>query len=135
RIGNDHVAGEEQGGGLVMELATSSRRTMAIHTQIATLASVFVTVLVALYWRIGLELIERVWRDDNYSHALLVPFFSGFLIWQRRAELRALLPRGTWLGLPVLMAGVGMLLLGTIAVEDFLMRSSLIVVLAGLVLW
>src|SRR5262249_11843833 len=117
----DHMAGEGKGGGLVVELATSGRRTMATHTQIAALASVFVAVLAALYWRIGLELIERVWGDDNYSHALLVPFFSGFLIWQRRGELRALLPHGNWHGLPVLLAGVGMLLLGTIAVEDFLM--------------
>src|SRR5262249_18676298 len=129
------MAGEGKGGGLVLELATSSQRTMPVRTQIAALISIFVAVLAALYWRIGLEFVERVWGDDNYSHALLVPFFSGFLIWQRRAELRALLPRGSWLGLPVLLAGVGMLLLGTIAVEDFLMRSSLIVVLAGLVLW
>lgn len=76
------------------------------------------------------------WRDDaNYSHGFLVPLFSGILIWRRRHDLAALKPQGGWLGFPVLVAGVGALLLGDASAENFLARSSLIVILAGLVLF
>jgi exosortase len=47
----------------------------------------------------------------------------------------AVAPRGSRLGLVVLVGGIGILFLGSIGSENFLMRSSLIVVLAGLVLF
>jgi len=75
------------------------------------------------------------WEDPNYSHGFLVPLFSAFLLWKDRAKLRGLQPRGSLLGLPLLLAGIGMLLLGDIGAENFLSRSSLIIILAGLVLF
>lgn len=73
--------------------------------------------------------------SPKYSHGFLVPFFSGFLIWQRRGALDRLVPQGSWLGLPVLLAGIIELVLGDLAAELFLMRSSLIVIIAGLILF
>jgi exosortase len=96
---------------------------------------VIVAILIALYWEVLRVQAQDVWDDPNYSHAFLVPLFSGFLIWRRRARLGALTAEGSWIGLPVLFAGVGALLLGDLAGETFLMRSSLIIVLAGLVLF
>jgi exosortase len=91
--------------------------------------------LAGLYGGILRDLAWQWWDDPNYTHGFLVPLFSGFLVWQRRQELAALPPRGTWIGLPVLLVGVGALLLGDLAAENFLMRSSLIVVVAGLILF
>src|SRR6185503_12102078 len=69
------------------------------------------------------------------SHGFLVPVFSGYVIWTRRAQLAALTPRGSWAGgLPVLLLGLGLLVLGEVGAERFLAASSLVVVLAGLVL-
>jgi exosortase len=96
---------------------------------------VILGLLVGLYGGILRDLAWQWWDDPNYTHGFLVPLFSGFLVWQRRKELAALPPRGSWVGLPVLLAGVGTLLLGDLAAENFLMRSSLILVLAGLVLF
>ena len=96
---------------------------------------VLLAVLTALYWEVIRVWILDCWDDPNYSHAFLVPFFSGFLIWQRRKELGALTIQGNWIGLPVIVAGIGALLLGDLAGETFLMRSSLIIVLVGLVLF
>jgi exosortase len=98
-------------------------------------ALVIIAVLAGLYGGILRDLARQWWDDPNYTHGFLVPLFSGFLVWQRRKQLAVLPPRGSWLGLPVLLAGVGALLLGDLAAEDFLMRSSLIVVLTGLVLF
>jgi len=96
---------------------------------------VILGLLVSLYGGILRDLAWQWWDDPNYTHGFLVPLFSGFLVWQRRKQLAALPPRASWIGLPVLLAGVGALLLGDLAAENFLMRSSLIVVLAGLILF
>jgi len=102
----------------------------------AHLASLLlVAILAAIYWGILRDLVWQWWDDPNYSHGFLVPLFSGFLVWQRWDRLQALPPEGSWGGLPVLIAGIGALLLGDLAGENFLMRSSLIVVLAGLILF
>jgi exosortase len=96
---------------------------------------VFLGLLVGLYGGIVRDLAWQWWDDPNYTHGFLVPLFSGFLVWQRRKQLAALPSDGSWIGLPVLLAGLGVLLLGEIGAENFLMRSSLIAVLAGVVLF
>lgn len=110
------------------EVAADARSTQAF------LMALVLLVLAALYLPIFRDLVRQWWDDANYSHGFLVPLFSGVLVWRRRRELAALAVRGTWLGLPVLLAGLAMLILGEIGAENFLMRSSLIVILAGLVL-
>jgi exosortase len=96
---------------------------------------IFLGLLAGLYGAILRDLAQQWWDDPNYAHGFLVPLFSGFLVWQRRKQLSSLPANGSWIGLPVLLAGVVALLLGQIGVELFLMRSSLIVILAGLVLF
>jgi exosortase len=91
-------------------------------------------LIALLYWWIARDLVIDWWDDPNYSHGFLVPVFSGYLVWEGRERLRRITPRGSWLGLPVLLAGIGTLLLGVVGAEQFLMRSSLVVVIAGLVL-
>jgi exosortase len=91
--------------------------------------------LALLYAPIVGRLIAEWWDDPNYSHGFLVPVFAGYLIWQRRGALAALQAPGNWLGLPVLLGGLAMLVLGEIGAERFLAAMSLIVVLAGLVLF
>jgi exosortase len=99
------------------------------------LTAALLAVLVALYWVIMRDLGIQ-WRDDaNYNHGFLIPLFSGFLVWRERHRLRGITARGSLLGLPVLVGGIGLLLLGDISAENFLMRSSLLVVLTGLVLF
>lgn len=92
-------------------------------------------LLASLFSSIGPALVAQWWDDANYSHGFLVPLFSGFLIWRQRAQLRALEPCGSALGLPLLLGGIGLRVLGDLGAENFLMRSSLIVILAGLVLF
>ncbi len=107
----------------------------ASWARVAWLAPLMSLLLSALYGQTLVDLGRQWWDDSNYTHGFLVPLFSGYLVWRQRARLRALLPRGSALGLPVLLAGLAALLLGDVAAELFLMRASLIVVLAGLVLF
>jgi exosortase len=97
-------------------------------------AAVFAALLALLYGNVLGHLVRQWWTDDNYSHGFIVPLFSGYLVWQRRAALAAVPLRGHWLGWPLLVAGLGAFILGDLAAENFLQRSSLIVIVAALVL-
>jgi Transmembrane exosortase (Exosortase_EpsH) len=87
--------------------------------------ALIVVILALLYRGIVRGLALQWWDDPNYSHGFLVPFFSGYLIWRQRHELQAQAPRGTVLGLAVLVAGILELLLGDLGAENFLMRVEL----------
>jgi len=91
--------------------------------------------LAALYWTILRDLGRQWLSDANYGHGFLVPLFSGLVLWTQRKRLAALTPTGATTGLVVVLAGVGVLLLGDVAGENFLTRTSLIVILVGLVLF
>jgi exosortase len=98
-------------------------------------AILLAAVLTLLYWGILRDLGVQWWDDDNYNHGFLIPLFSGFLLWRERHRLRALEPSGNWVGLLVLLGGIAILFLGDIGAENFLMRASLLVILAGLLLF
>jgi exosortase len=98
-------------------------------------ASLLATLLAVLYWQTLVGLATQWWSDANYTHGFLVPVFSAFLVWRERARLNLAASRGNVTGLAVLIGGLGILALGSIGAENFLMRASLIVVIGGLVLF
>jgi exosortase len=120
-------------------LSTDQRETIRARDhgrlRVGVFAGALVVILVALYVRVIPVWLDDLWSDPNYSHVYIVPIISGFVVWQRRRELAALPIQGSWYGLPLLLAGLCALILGDIGAETFLMRSSLIVVTAGLVLF
>ncbi|MDO8479294.1 MAG: exosortase [Candidatus Rokubacteria bacterium] len=99
------------------------------------LAGAVVAILIGLYARVLPVWLADLWDDPTYSHVYIVPIISGFVMWQRRRHLATLPIRGSWRGVPLILAGVAALIVGDIGAETFLMRSSLIVILAGLVLF
>ena len=113
--------------------ASGTRTLSWVFPALVTLG--FLVVLGILYRTVIAELVE-LWRtSDDYSHGILVPFFCAFLVWQRREQLRAAPRRGDALGLPVLLLGLGALALGEPLGINTATRVSLVVVLAGLVLF
>ena len=112
-----------------------SLRSPTSWPKTAVAATILATILLAMYWPILGGLVTQWWDDANYTHGFVVPLFSGFLAWRERTRLTATVPRGSLLGLALLIGGIGILILGSIGSENFLMRSSLIIVLAGLVLF
>lgn len=104
-------------------------------SSLALPTGLILVILALLYRGILRDLAFQWWDDPNYSHGFLVPLFSGFLLWQQRHQLRTMAPRGTVLGVAVLIAGLMELLLGDFGAENFLMRSSLLVIVAGLILF
>jgi exosortase len=74
------------------------------------------------------------WTDENYSHGLLVPFIIGYVLWSERSALqRAPKSPAPRAGLALVIVGLLMLWIGTAGAELFTQRTSLVVVVAGLV--
>jgi exosortase D (VPLPA-CTERM-specific) len=87
-----------------------------------------------LYWPTLVHLLGQWWHDPNFSHGFFVPLFSAFVIWQERDRLARILTRPSWSGLLVLCAGLGILIVGRLGAELFLDRSSMLLLLAGIVI-
>jgi exosortase D (VPLPA-CTERM-specific) len=71
---------------------------------------------------------------EEYSHALLIPLISGYLIWQQREWLRQTDFAGDWLGAALVAAGVLLQLLGMLAAVDVVQQYGLLLAIYGLVI-
>ena len=95
---------------------------------------VFVGLLLAvLYYHITTKLIIDWYSIPDYSHGFLVPLFSLYLLWDKRAALRSIPLQPSWKGLYLVLPGIAILILGVYGADLFLSRTSLILLLAGLV--
>jgi exosortase D (VPLPA-CTERM-specific) len=94
-----------------------------------------IPLLAVLYYRIIPDMVMDWYKDDNYSHGFLVPIIAGYFLWQRWPDLKDKLVKPSNLGLAVIVLGLLQLLLGWLSTEYFTMRSSLIVLLAGMILY
>src|SRR5687768_17506024 len=88
------------------------------------------------YWGVLARLGRFWWDDENYSHGLLIPFVIGYILWSERGRLAAALkrPRPLW-GAAAAVAALLMLWVGTAGAELFTQRASLVLLLAGLVVY
>ena len=78
----------------------------------------------------------RDWvSDPNYGHGFIVPAVSLFFVYRNRAELQVAPVRPESWGIVVVLAALGSLTLGRLATEYFTQRTSLIVLLAGVVVF
>lgn len=92
--------------------------------------------LVFVYGVVLAKLGHDWWTDENYSHGLLIPFIIGYIVWiQREHFTRAEARPGTVLGGAMVLLALLMLFAGTAGAELFLQRISLVVMLAGLVIF
>ena len=108
----------------------STRLASVPYWQLGILAALSVWV----YWSTLVHLLGQWWHDPNFSHGFFVPLFSAFVLWQQRDQLFALDHKPSWSGLAVLFLGLTILIVGQMGAELFLARSSLLLLLAGLVI-
>lgn len=90
---------------------------------------------VAAYAPVVSRLVADWWTDDNYSHGFIVVPFAAWFAWERRDRLRATRVQPSALGLVIVAAGLSLLVAGQLGAEFFLARISLVVVLAGAVVF
>jgi exosortase D (VPLPA-CTERM-specific) len=74
------------------------------------------------------------WSVEEFSHGYLIPFIALFLVWQRRDALQRVEFSGSWAGVAVVLAGVGLDIAGRLTALFVIQHIAMLVVLAGLVL-
>jgi exosortase len=76
------------------------------------------------------------WTDSNYSHGLLIPFIIGYILWinRQRFSREPVQPSVFWGGGAVLIA-LFALWAGTAGAELYTQRMSLVLMLAGVVVY
>jgi exosortase len=83
------------------------------------------------YWSILVELVREWGANENYSHGYVIVPAAAYLVWLRRRALAQLPAQPSLAGLVLVGAGIAMLLAGTAGIELFLTRVSIVVGLAG----
>lgn len=91
-------------------------------------------ILVFLYSAIVARLVDQWWNDPNFSHGFFVPAFSAMIVWQSREKLLAIPRAPAWFGLVVVAGALFVMVVGVLGSELFLSRSSLVLLLTGLVI-
>jgi exosortase len=98
-------------------------------------AAIVFSLIGWLYSSILFTLAKQWSNDPNFSHGFFVPAFSLFVLWQDRDRL-AREPRdpSSW-GLLIVVFALVVLVAGVLGAELFLSRVSLLLLIAGLVIF
>ena len=92
-------------------------------------------LLLLLYASVLKNLVAQWWSDPDYGHGFFVPLFSAYVLWRRRARWMKIEIKPSNFGLLVILGAVGLLFVGSLGAELFTSRFSLLVLLAGMILF
>jgi len=92
-------------------------------------------LMIVIYSNTLIWLFTAWWSDPYYSHGVLVPLISGYLIWTKRALLSELPKEPSGLGIPVIVAGLLIHGVGLFRTIWFASAISIVIVLAGIILF
>jgi exosortase len=99
-----------------------------------SVGSVYAIALGALalvYAPVVVALISDWETNPNYSHGFIMPFAVGFVLWQQRGRLRTLPAKPSVWGVVIALVALAEYLVGLLGAEFFLQRTSLLLLLAG----
>lgn len=94
-----------------------------------------VAAVAILYGPVIARMADEWARFPNLSHGFAIPLIAAYLVWARRDRLAQIPVGSSPLGLPLVVLGLAMLVMGSLVGEPFLARISLPVVLVGTVLF
>src|ERR1700688_2434186 len=92
-------------------------------------------LIVLLYAPVLKVLVLQWWNDPDYGHGFLVPLFAGYAAWRQRDKLAKSEPKPSNFGLFVMIGAVLLLIAGSLGAELFTSRFSLLILLAGMILF
>ena len=99
----------------------------------AALAIAAVVVAATMQTGIG-HMIDMWLHREEYSHALLIPLISAYLLWQQRAALARLELKGSWVGVAIILFGTLLQIAGVLAAVDVVQQYGLLIAIYGLVI-
>jgi len=104
---------------------------MKLKQTIQTL--VIAAAFALLYWSTLKDLIGDWFNDPNFSHGFLIPFVAGYMVWYRQNHLRQIPCKSSISGIFIIIFGMMVYMAGNLGAELFLMRTSMIITLAGII--
>jgi len=96
---------------------------------------VLLALTVILYLAVLKALVLDWWGNPDYGHGFLVPLFSGYVLWRERKRWMNSETQPSNFGFLVMVGAVVLLIGGSLGAELFTSRFSLLVLLAGMVLF
>lgn len=96
---------------------------------------VLIVIIAGVYFRVVPKMVSEWYHDDNYSHGFIVPIIAGYFISQRLEELKITPIKPNNWGILLVFFALVQLTVAWLGTEYFTMRSSLIELLAGIVLF
>ena len=95
--------------------------------------ALLIALVAFIYARVLIKLVHDWYYIPDFSHGFLIPFFVGYILWRRRAQLRNTPLRPSWAGVIVIVFALLVLLTGIYGADLFLSRISLVFLLVGLI--
>jgi len=92
-------------------------------------------LILMLYASVIKDLVLQWWTDADYGHGFFVPLFSGYILWHERQRWAKTEIKPSNFGFVVMLGAIALLLLGSLGAELFTSRFSLLVLLAGMILF
>ena len=91
------------------------------------------TLLVVLYGSALMKWVLDIWTDPNYSHGLLIPLVSLYILKQRFGQIRQTQPIPSNKGLLFVLPALVIFILASVAYEQFSQKVSFVILIYGLV--
>jgi exosortase D (VPLPA-CTERM-specific) len=82
----------------------------------------------------GIAVMVSSFMRPEHSHAIMIPFIAAFLVWQRRDQIERMPFIGSWAGFLLVLFGVTLGAIGTMATLFALEQYSVLIVLYGVLL-
>lgn len=100
----------------------------------ATALALSLAGLIAIFWETAGSM-EATWRrSDTFQHGYLILPIVFYLVWEKWPKLSVMSPRPTTWGLPVVMGGAVLWLLGNVAHVQLVQQLAFVGMAQGLVL-
>jgi exosortase D (VPLPA-CTERM-specific) len=113
---------------------TGAIKPLFFFTRTQLVAAAVVALALAVVFQKTLGFLYGTWQREEYSHGFLIPLISGFLLWQRRRRFEGLRFTGSWAGVAVVVLGLLLFYLGSIASITTVDAYALVIVIAGCLL-
>jgi exosortase D (VPLPA-CTERM-specific) len=92
-------------------------------------------LLLGVAFQEAIRLMVNIWLErPEYSHGILIPLLSAFLVWQRADELAETEFTGSWAGVALVAAGAMLHVVGKMATLYVLQQYALVAMIYGVVL-